>query len=204
MRNVRIAARWNASPRFAVVSEVGGSFIDYLDADSELDSREHDLLLGVAWEATAKTSGELKVGVINKDFHQIGAKSLHADRWSIRVNWDPKPHSRFSFDVSREAEESGSADGGGVIIDTFGMSWRHALSDRLRFESQTTYSISAPGAGASNAIFSLTSGLTYQIRRWLALRAGYDFSRRFAAAAATLFDDHIVTFALETRFDRGL
>ena len=67
-QDIRARGRWRFNPRFYGLIEGGFGRVDHLDAANGLDRSESGVLVGFGWDATAKTSGEIMVGILNRDF----------------------------------------------------------------------------------------------------------------------------------------
>ena len=198
-RALRLRGRWNFSPRFAALAELGSAFTDYSDPASDLDSREDEVQVGLAWEATAKTSGEVKVGILNQGFDTSNRSSLHSTSWDSTVTYTPKPHSKWTLSAKREAQASATA-GSGLISDSYGLNWRHAFSDRWVLDSGGNLALSEVDGGTDSTMV-LSTNLTYQLRHWLEIGTYYEFSRRDSVNDALEYHDHIISFSLNATFD---
>ena len=196
---MRLRGRWNFSPRFAALAELGSAFTDYSDPASDLDSREDEVQVGLAWEATAKTSGEVKVGILNQGFDTSNRSSLHSTSWDSTVTYTPKPHSKWTLSAKREAQASATA-GSGLISDSYGLNWRHAFSDRWVLDSGGNLALSEVDGGTDSTMV-LSTNLTYQLRHWLEIGTYYEFSRRDSVNDALEYHDHIISFSLNATFD---
>ena len=116
-----------------------------LDPTSTLDCREYQALAGVAWGATAKTTGEGLVGIRRLDFNTPGRPSVHGFTWDARLTWAPRTYSQLTAYSSRSVSQDGFSAG------NVGSSTSHAPSSRLR----RTLS-----SGPSTVIRAISAGLS--------------------------------------------
>lgn len=207
-RGLRLHGRWNVSPRLGVVGELAGAWLDYLDPVTTLDSREYTALAGVAWEATAKTSGAVKLGVRRLEFHDAGNADLSGFTWDARVEWSPKTYSRFSVYTTRAVSESaflpGSTSSSTATSDLYGVRWRHGLSERLTFDAAVERTVAAFEAGGKDRFLSLEAGLRYRADPRLDLFANWSFDSRSSAAPGGDYEAGSVFIGIDARLDRAL
>jgi hypothetical protein len=111
--------------RTHVLFEASSTDFDYKSSASGLDSRENRVYVGATWEATAATSGTVKIGSLRKKF-DAGPKDT-GTAWEGLVTWNPRTYSRFDFYTSRQPTES-TGLGAFIISEAYGVVWTHAWS----------------------------------------------------------------------------
>jgi hypothetical protein len=173
-----LEGRWNFSPRLSAIAAGGVAANDYQDPATPLDSREYEALIGVEWEATAKTSGRVLVGSLWKDFDDPSRRGFHGRNWEAEVNWEPRSYSKLTAYASRDATESAFGGTGTAILDTYGLKWRHALSNRWVLNAGFEFSTSDLDGGNSEDQFLSSFGFSYSITRWLDFGVNYESIRR--------------------------
>lgn len=198
-----LSGRYNVGSKLAVVADANLIYTDYLDPATPLDSRETSFLVGVAWEATAKTTGEIKVGRLFRDFFDAGQSDFSGSDWEAKVEWAPKSYSVVTFRASRSAEESGQG-GGTAIVDRTALHWRHGFTSKLTFDGRAQLAQSDFGAGREDDQVDLGAALSYQLNRWATLRGGLDHSFRDSTVAAAEYDNSVLFLEFEAKFDRRL
>jgi hypothetical protein len=90
-------------------------------------SREGDswrYLVGVTWEATAKTEGSVRFGSERRSFDDDLRATEKSATWDVDVRWLPREHSYFDF-VARRANEETNAGGDFIDRSSYGVSWTH-------------------------------------------------------------------------------
>ena len=171
---------WRVMPRTELLGQVGRSYIDYGLSSSTLDSTETRFLAGVKWEATAATTGTAKFGHQTKKFDSPGRQNFSGTSWDVGVRWSPLTYSVFDFASAKQASES-TGLGDTVIGKTYGVTWSHAWSSRLRTQALATFrNDEFLGAGVTRKDDTTSFGLkvAYDFRRWLKLGAEYTHFER--------------------------
>lgn len=206
-RALTLTGRYNLGPRFSLVSELSGAWIDYLDPLSPLDSREYVALAGVAWEATAKTRGEIKVGRRYRDFHTPGVAGVSGFTWDARLVWSPRSYSQVTAYTTRDVTESGFTGAGGgsatATSDTLGLRWRHGFTERLRLEAGAERTLARFTGAGEDEFLSLDAGLRYRMNRWIDLFARWDYDSRSSTSPGGDFEAGSVFVGFDARLDRG-
>lgn len=148
---------------------------DYLLANSPRNSTEDALLAGAVWEATAKTTGKVRVGYEKKDFQRNDIDDLESPMWEIGIDWEPRTYSKFSLSTRQSFDEGD--DGSNAIKNTSStLAWSHGWTPRITTRlfvgfSQQDYE----GQDRQDDITKTGANLTYKIRSWLDIGAGYTY-----------------------------
>lgn len=162
-----------------------------------LDSTEQRYMVGVKWEATAKTTGNVKLGTLKKSFDSALRQNGTATVWDADVSWSPKPYSKFEASLHQTAREDGSV-GGYIVSQDSDFRWSQdwsgfvtsALSlgdgvDKfqggLRTDKRQTYALKA----------------TYGFRTWLRAGLEYRNTRRNSTDALWSYTQAVTMLTLE-------
>ena len=130
------------------------------------------------WEATAATTGTLKVGQLRRSFDQGGFPSKTSTSWEGLITWSPRTYSQFDFYTARTTNEA-SGLGDFILSDIYGVSWSHMWNSvlttgvnlrRQRDEYQ--------GFNRTDEVTTLGFKVGYRFRRWLTLGAEYTHTNR--------------------------
>ena len=169
---------WRLAPRTRVFIQARYSLIDYLQASSTQSSSETRYFVGAQWEATAKTTGYAKVGMMEKSFKSGGLASQSDLTWDVGVRWSPLSYSVFDVSTLKTFKES-TGVGDAVQSTSTNVFWTHAWDSRL---NHTVYwsRISDDFLAATRKDEANTLGLkvNYQMRRWLRLGAEFAHTQR--------------------------
>lgn len=148
---------------------------DYLLANSPRNSTEDALLAGAVWEATAKTTGKVRVGYAKKDFQRDDIDDLESPMWEIGIDWEPRTYSKFSLSTRQSFDEGD--DGSNAIKNTSStLAWSHDWTNRITSRvflgfSQQDYE----GQDRQDDITNTGANLTYKMRNWLDIGVGYTY-----------------------------
>ena len=159
---------------------------------SNLDSNEQRYFAGLNWEATAMTSGSLRLGYLKKRFssaRQVGAGQFS---WELGAKWAPTTYSSVQISSDYGPQET---DGTGSYIKSIGadVSWDYAWNNRLSHNVYGGYHenrYQGVGVARKDRLSSAGISVDYQIQRWLGIGAGYDYLNRNSNLANTSFKDN--------------
>lgn len=167
---------WRVMPKTYVLAEARQTEIDY-KVPSALSGEEQRYYGGVSWEATAATTGTLKVGQLKRKFDGP-IPSASATSWEGIITWAPRTYSTFDFYTSRQTSES-SGLGNFILSEIYGVAWNHAWSSvvnsgvNARFQKDDYQ-----GFNRSDETKTLGLRVGYRFRRWLTLGAEWTFTQR--------------------------
>jgi len=178
-------------PKTWIIADLQYSDTEYQRL-SILDSSETKLLIGAAWEGTAKTSGEVRIGYLKKNFstnliEDFGGFTVEGD-----LTWEPKEFSRVILSLGRSTQESGDLNSDFFVTNRMSITWQHELTSRISF---------SVAALAQNDEFQQTArsddflqgnlSASYRLKRWLELGANYSYQERDSNVALN-YDNHTV------------
>ena len=168
-----------------------------------LVSRDSDVfsaLVGVKWEATALTSGSIKVGQQEKSFDNAMREDFSGVSWDALVQWQPLTYTTLSFNTSRNAKDP-NVVGDYINESLYGVNWVHQwdekISTTLGFNfTNEDYS----GITREDETTMLTANVAYEIRRWVDMSLYINTTNKESTNDAIVFDKSIVglnfTFSL--------
>ena len=150
--------------------------IDYKVANAN-SGRERRFYGGVSWEATALTTGTLKVGQLKREFDGP-VPSQTATSWEGYVTWAPRTYSTFQLLTSRQTSES-TGLGHFILTEAWQLSWNHqwtnvwqtGVSGRWQRDEYQGFD-----RRDDTSVLGLRVG--YKARRWLTLGAEYTYTKR--------------------------
>lgn len=162
-----------------------------------LDSTEQRYMVGVKWEATAKTTGNVKLGTLKKSFNSALRQNGNATVWDADVSWSPKPYSKFEASLHQTAREDGSVGGYIVSQDSdfrWSQDWSGFVTSALslgdgvdkfqggvRTDKRQTYALKA----------------TYGFRTWLRAGLEYKNTKRNSTDALWSYTQAVTMLTLE-------
>lgn len=181
---------WRVMPRTHALVEYRRTNLDYRAAASPFDGHEDRVYGGVTWEATAATSGTLKIGNVRKHFDS-GLPSFSGSSWEGLVSWSPRTYSRFDIYSSRQPIEA-TGVGRFILSEATGIVWTHQWSSVLSTGLNARYQKDQyQGFPREDEIKSLGAKVGYKFRRWLTLGAEYTYTQRDSNSAVNEYDRNL-------------
>jgi len=168
---------------------------DYQLATSLLDNRELTLYTGLTWEATAKTTGTVKVGWQRKKFKRgIQANDGHFS-WEAQIAWSPLTYSIWTLHSGSQNQETDSTGVNGVFIrtDDVLLDWTHHWNDRLSHTASIGYRRDRyiSGGGREDNSITASAGLRYELAQWLDIDVAYNYVNRASNAVNTAYHQNV-------------
>jgi len=191
---------YRVAPKTSGLFEVRYEDIDYDLATSTLDNIETKYLLGVKWDATAKTSGTAKFGRMEKKYDSPARKGQGGASWEVAARWSPRTYSVFDLSATQEFEEaSGNEDA--VDSKLLSLSWMHSWNDRF----STTVALSRmdeeySGISREDQTDSVTLAANYEIQRWMGVKLAYTGKERDSDLVGQSYDSKQVMLTLSLSF----
>jgi len=169
---------WRVMPRTYVMAEARQTDVRYDVSNSPLTADEHRYYAGVTWEATAATTGTVKVGQLRRNFKDPAQPDFSGTSWEALVSWAPRSYSKFDFYSARQTNES-TGLGSFILSSIGGVTWSHSWS------SYVTTAVDArlqkddyQGFDRNDKIAVLGLKAGYKFRRWLTMGAEYTHTKR--------------------------
>ena len=180
----------------SIVVEARADKLDYKLSSSLLDSNERYYLAGVTWDATAATSGTVKVGQIRKDFASSGTRDSSTSGWDASVQWAPLSYSKFTFTTSKSFGES-TGVGDFLLTKRYGASWAHEWNSRVTTSANISRSNDDfVNGGRSDSTDSIGLKLNYKVQRWLTLGGEFSNADRDSSNATFKYKKNIYSFTV--------
>jgi hypothetical protein len=160
--------------RSLALAEVRQAQVDYASALAPDNNTERQYLLGVTWDATAATTGIVKVGRTTKDYDAANRQGYSGASWEASVRWLPRTYSLFELQTSRATTES-SGVGTYDLNTTTSLSWKHNWTQSLSSEAVISNLNRTYGASTrSDSANTYSLAVDYSVLRWL--KVGVDMA----------------------------
>jgi hypothetical protein len=145
----------------------------------KLDSKNKGVLVGVTWDATAKTSGTFKIGRERRSFDSSDYGSQSTGMWEAGVTWAPLTYSTFELNT-RQGFDEGNDGASSIKTQSTRLGWKHYWMDRLYSDTSYTRTDQKYQQTVKREDNTDNYGLslTYQARRWLDVGIGYTYTDR--------------------------
>lgn len=165
-------------PKTSLLVSAKNTGISYKQTSSNLNGNEQRVRVGVKWEATAQTSGEIQVGQVQKKFDST-LPTYTGGSWEGAVRWSPVSYVNVDLTSSRAPSESTLATSSTILVSNSGMNVAYDLNDRVTL-SANGYQLKEDFVGASRVDHTNTAGLKaeYKFRSWLVGGAEYSNSAK--------------------------
>lgn len=194
---------WRVAPKTQVYISANNTDVSYDRSRNRaqlvnyfLDSNIRTYLLGLEFDATAKTSGHIGVGRTRRDFDDSRLQGYSGVAWDVGLQFKPRSYSVIDLSATRGTQESvdflGNAAGPATGIEYLiardvTLSWTHGWSDRFHTgldlgRSTAEYLANDRALRDDNLNFWGLSA-DYKLRDWLSLGAGYKSYRRDSSVA---------------------
>jgi polysaccharide biosynthesis protein VpsM len=168
---------WRVGPKTYALVEARDTKIDY-DIQNPLSGHEQRYFIGVSWEATAATTGTVKIGELRKSFDGAGIPSHTSPSWEAQITWAPRTYSQFDFFSTRYTNES-TGLGDYILTSVSGVNWTHQWNSRLYTAVNLKYQKDEyQGFDRTDNTKMVGLKLGYKFRPWLTLGAEYAYTNR--------------------------
>lgn len=169
---------WRVAPKTRALAEVSYEDYRYIWSQSTLDSHNLNTSVGLSWEATAKTTGEFRVGRERKSFDDPAKTDQTITSWQANIIWQPASYSSIRLTTNSSLNE-GSESADNVTREStkrnrsYGVAWNHQWNSRLGTEvgyrRTNNHFIASAGTnvGRVDRTNEVNVGVTYAFRRWL-------------------------------------
>jgi len=157
----------------AVFGRIEEVDVTYDDQASTLNSTESRWMIGLRWEPSAKLNGVIGFGNTDKDFDDPSREDYDGSSYYANLNYAFKPYSVLTLNMSQFVEEPSD-----ILTDYYesqllGLSWNHALNDRLSLGLYGKKISDDFNTGRSDDFKDIGVALDYTFRKWLVLGAYY-------------------------------
>ena len=172
---------WRIAPKTSLLAQARRTGVDFKDDITTLDSTEMRYLAGVTWEATAATTGIVKLGTVKKNFKDGARHDESTPSWDAQIQWTPLTYSKWDFILSRVYRETTPGLGDTVVTTNSIARWTHNWTSQISTTATGMYGADdykGVVGGRNDKMPSLGLRATYQMRRWLDFGADYSWSGR--------------------------
>jgi polysaccharide biosynthesis protein VpsM len=189
-QEVGAAFYWRVMPRTYVMVEGRQTDLSYKLPGSPFSGEEQRFYGGLMWEATAATTGTVKVGQLRKRFDS-GFPTYEGTAWEGLISWAPRSYSRFDFYSGRYPSES-TGLGRFILSEATGAAWNHSWTSYFNTEASIRFQNDEyQGFSRNDDITSIGFRAGYRVRRWLTLGAEYTYTKRESNSSTFDYDKNL-------------
>jgi hypothetical protein len=171
---------WKVASRTDALFELRAIDNNYDRPDPEdpagtLTNDEWNYLVGVAWDATAKSSGHVKVGGYDRQYDSSDRSDEEGFLWEVGVEWKPRSYSLVDF-TTRRYYQATNGLGDGINTREAKLGWRHGWSERSSTRLNLGFSNDDyEGSERKDDIYGVEARYDYAFRRWADFGIGYRY-----------------------------
>ena len=160
--------------RSLALGEIRSAKSNYASSFSTDSNTDRRYYLGLTWDATAATTGIVKVGRMTKDYDFAGRDGYNGDSWEAAIRWMPRTYSVVDLQTARSTVDATGLGNYAVTTNTnlnWNTKWTQSLTSRAGFGVlKTDFAGTSRSDSATN--FALT--VDYAVMRWL--KVGIDWA----------------------------
>lgn len=193
---------WRLAPKTSALIRLDQIEANYDDAT--LDNTERHQYVGLELDATAKTSGTIMVGQVQKEFDDPARDDFSGVSWRAAVSYKPRTYSVIELSTGRETDET-NGYGDYILREDIALSWSHQWSERWSTQfGLGTASDEYRGVGlfpelqgrSDDSVYYGMSG-QYQLSPWLRFGAGFKAYDRDSDIPELNYQRQTLLFSLE-------
>lgn len=156
-------------------------------------------LVGVKWDATAKTSGTLRIGYMTQQFDS-GAPGKSGISGDIGMTWAPLTYSRFHLNFSRNIVPT-IGYGTSATVNTVSAGWTHNWNSKLSthldggYTNMVNQNVATPAVNSNqvtNNYYYANVGVDYAIQDWISVGLDYKFNNLSSSYNVQNYDQNRV------------
>jgi hypothetical protein len=182
--------------RSMLLAEIRNTDYQYTVSEPNDTNTERRYYVGLTWEATAATTGTVKVGRMTKSFADANRPGFSGASWEAGVRW--MPLSRTALDLESSKSTADPTGYGNFQINTSNsLSWNHQWTGYVTSRVsagrvQTDYA----GTTRNDTIDTLSGTVNYSVLRWLNIGIDYANTNRTSTDSTAEFKRNVVMFVV--------
>lgn len=174
------------SPKTTLFVEYKNIDVDY-DLATFSDSSEDQVLGGMKWDLTAKTTGKLKLGYGNKDFDQAGKSDADNFIAELSATYAFTPKTSIEVTGTRKSNETSVQGTNYVLTESIAVAYLQNITPRINAAVNLIYTndsydgVSTVGSitqERDDDIFTFAPALQYSFNKWLFADLVYSYTKR--------------------------
>lgn len=170
--------KWRVGARTKLLLDLSESDISYDRVEPGELSRDSNVtrgLVGVIWEATAKSEGRVAFGLEDKRFDDPGREDFTGFAWDVALTWRPRSYSTLELVSARESKDP-FTNGDYVEESRYEVNWEHYWRARWATDVRLSYADKDyTGDDRQDDETRLRLGVIYDFRRWMKVEPFYSY-----------------------------
>jgi hypothetical protein len=187
-------------PKTSLVLNAKHTGIDYKDSTSLLDGSEQRVMAGLKWEASAQTTGEVKVGQVQKKYSKATHTAFSGTSWEGMVRWSPVSYLNVDLFSSKAPVETTLANTKAINVSSTGLNVAYDLNDRVTLSANGSQ-VKEDFVGSvvrADSTDNFGVKAEYKIRSWLIGEAGYTSSTKTSNLSSNDFKKAIFAVGIRS------
>lgn len=190
-------------PKTRLLFQIDDTISDYLHSQNNgrsLDNNQLRFLTGATWDATAKTTGTLKIGYIYKLYDDPAIENFGGLAFEGAVTWAPRSRDSLRLGISKTINESNDR-GTGITVESYAASWRHQWLQRVSTHlSAHAQNSRYEGFDREDKRYGVDVGINYKLHRSVNLGLEYTYSERRSDLKQFEYNRNLVLLSLDVAF----
>lgn len=194
----------NISPKTAILAEGGYTSVRFDHLFGPADTREASEYygrVGARWSATAKTSGDVRVGWTERRANATDDRTFQKINWVASLAWRPTERTTLTAVTGRESQESYLAGASVILNQSNALSWGQSWGQRWDSSVNGSHIHSEfVGIGRVDETSSVGLSLNYKAEKYLGIGLGTNYVHRYSNFPARNFNGITITSNLNLGF----
>jgi hypothetical protein len=189
---------YRVAPKTTATLTVQHSDITHSEAP-QLDATENRYLVGVAWEAMAKTTGAARVGYLRRVGSDPVSGTFTTPTYELSGTWSPLSYSSLNITATRTSAEAVEAGSRFLVIDVATATWNHSWFDRVRSTVRGLYGEQRhEGVNRTDTYYTIGAQVSYALHRRLRVGAEIRHDGRNSPDPVLEFKRNLMVLTLES------
>ncbi|WP_420604940.1 outer membrane beta-barrel protein [Vibrio parahaemolyticus] len=175
-------------------------FTEYLNKNPRAASKDSDTgfyYTGAEWEISGKTQGIARLGYQVKDFDSEQRETFKGFSWDIGFEWLPQEQTLVTVKTTQAAVNP-DQDGDYNLQTRYRLDIKHDWNSYLATRLGGIYQEDDyTGITRNDERYTLSAGVDYQIRRWIQLKADWQYQDKTSNRSGYSYDQNIWTVSAQ-------
>ncbi len=186
-------------PKTSIFGEYDYGMIEYDTNQTNSDSKYYQGRLGVKGNLWPKLTGTVKAGYRHVGYDESGKDDFSGFTLFGNIRYNATERTVMNLYTERTSQESSYVTNSHFEVNNIGIKLDHQLSRRLLFNGESFFQLNrypdettegSKTAKREDKFFSIGAGLSYEIKEWWLVSAGYKFKQRASNFDVFDYNDH--------------
>ena len=176
------------------------TYPQYSPGGIPLDNTEDSALIGITWEATAKSKGTIKAGRTKKDFESDTLRDLTMWSWYIDIDHHFSDLTHLKLRGMREPNEAKLSGTSYYITTGVGADFSHRMLSKTDLLLEASYGTDDFSNARKDKTSLLGGGLKYWVKDWFDIAVEYRERKRDSNVDSADYTEHRYLVSAEMMF----